>query len=479
VFAATLVVAATFVGIGLDRNQHGILAFVTAGALAVVAALAAVGLERRLRAARAEALRDTLTGLPNRALLDDRIELALTRATRTGELFAVFVIDLDGFKEVNDVRGHDAGDQVLIEAARRLESTVRGIDTVGRVGGDEFVVLSLGTSAESEAALLVGRMRQALREPYELDVGSVEIDASIGWALFPVHGVTPVELFAHADSHMFATKRDTTDQKAVTRRASLHAGIVLELESALARDEVVVHYQPIVSLDSCVVCGAEALIRRVHPKRGLVLPAQFLRHIERTTLIRAITLHVVEDALRKADAWRRLGHRLDVHVNIPYHALQDRTLARDLARVVENAPTSMSVVTLEAIPPAVGAELDLSAVTTVLELGARLALDDVGNASSLAALRVLPLDEIKIDATFTRGLPDNERDVAIVRSLLGLARSLDMLVTAKSVETEAAWNSLSSLGCDRAQGFYVSPPLPPDEFEEWLRSTQLGVALAS
>lgn len=477
-FAATLVVTSTFLGIGLDRGDHGVLAFVSAGALAVIAALAAVGIERRLRAARAEALRDTLTGLPNRALLDDRIELALTRATRTGELFALFVIDLDGFKEVNDVRGHDAGDQVLIEAARRLESTVRGMDTIARVGGDEFVVLSLGTSHESEAALLVNRMRQALREPYELDVGSVEIDASIGWAFFPVHGVTLVELFAHADSHMFTTKRDTTDLKAVTRRASLHAGIVLELESALARDEVVVHYQPIVSLESGAVCGAEALIRRMHPKRGLVLPTQFLRHIERTAVIRAVTLHVIEDALRRAEAWCQLGHRLDVHVNVPYHLLQDRALARDIVRVAENGAADMSVVTLEAIPSAVGADLDVSVVTALLELGARLALDDVGNAGSLAALRVLPLDEFKIDATFTRGLPDSDRDVAIVRALLGLAKSLDVLVTAKSVETEAAWNTLISLGCDRAQGFFVSPPLPPDEFDDWLRRTQ-PVALAS
>ena len=186
-----------------------------------ISAVFALRLAARARAAESLALRDTLTGLPNRALLDDRIEQALQRARRTADAFALMVVDLDGFKEVNDIRGHDAGDQVLQSIARRLESVVRGSDTVARVGGDEFVVLSIGTRSEEEAAALVGRLRHALRRPYRVEGGIVEIDASIGWALFPADGATPEELLCRADVQMFATKRDSGTARQL--RAAAHS----------------------------------------------------------------------------------------------------------------------------------------------------------------------------------------------------------------------------------------------------------------
>ena len=259
------------------------------------------------RAAESLALRDALTGLPNRTLLDDRIEQALQRARRTTDAFALMVIDLDGFKEVNDIRGHDAGDQVLQSIARRLESVVRASDTVARVGGDEFVVLSIGTRTEEEAAVLVGRLRQALRRPYRVEGGIVEIDASIGWAIFPADGATPEELLGRADVQMFATKRDSGDNSTISRRASLDAGIVREFESALSKNEVVVHYQPVIDLRSGAVRSVEALVRRHHPQRGLLAPAEFVPHVERTPLIRALTLHVVAQALDDARSWSRQG----------------------------------------------------------------------------------------------------------------------------------------------------------------------------
>ena len=207
------------------------------------------------------------------------------------------VIDLDGFKEVNDIRGHDAGDQVLQSIARRLGSVVRASDTVARVGGDEFVVLSIGTRTEEEATMLVGRLRQALRRPYRVDGGIVEIDASVGWAIFPADGTTPEELLGRADVQMFATKRDSGDSSEATRRGSLDAGIVREFESALSQNEVIVHYQPVFDLRSGAVRSVEALVRRHHPLRGLLAPAEFVPHVERTPLIRALTLHVVAQAL--------------------------------------------------------------------------------------------------------------------------------------------------------------------------------------
>ena len=301
--------AASAAGAGaVAMRESSVVGLVVVIAVATtISAVFALRLAARARAAESLALRDTLTGLPNRALLDDRIEQALQRARRTADAFALMVVDLDGFKEVNDIRGHDAGDQVLQSIARRLESVVRGSDTVARVGGDEFVVLSIGTRSEEEAAALVGRLRHALRRPYRVEGGIVEIDASIGWALFPADGATPEELLCRADVQMFATKRDSGDGSAASRRGSLDAGIVREFESALTRDEVIVHYQPVLDARSGEVQGVEALIRRNHPERGLLAPADFVPHVERTPLIRALTLHVVAEALGNARTWAARG----------------------------------------------------------------------------------------------------------------------------------------------------------------------------
>jgi diguanylate cyclase (GGDEF)-like protein len=233
-----------------------------------------------VREAEALALRDPLTTLPNRSLLEDRVEQALARARRTGEPFALVVLDLNGFKEVNDIRGHRAGDVVLQWLAERLESVVRESDTVARVGGDEFAVLSLGTRDEHEAALLVGRLRAALRSPLAVEGVRVEVDASIGYALYPDDGATPEELLARADRQMYVTKRDTSGPTPL--RGSLDAGIVREFETALERNELLVHYQPILRLDDGSVVGAEALVRRLHPDRGVVSAAEFIPHVEGT-----------------------------------------------------------------------------------------------------------------------------------------------------------------------------------------------------
>ena len=241
------------------------------------------------------------------------------------------VVDLDGFKEVNDIRGHDAGDQVLQSIARRLESVVRASDTVARVGGDEFVVLSIGTRTEEEAAALVGRLRQSLRSPYQVDGGIVEIDASIGWALFPRTAPRPRSCSGAPTcrcSRRSATRATTRPPRGA---ASLDAGIVREFESALAQNEVVVHYQPVLDLRSGAVRGVEALVRRNHPQRGLLAPAEFVPHVERTPLIRALTLHVVAEALarRRAAGSRHVGE-IGISVNVPYRTIDDAELAEGI-----------------------------------------------------------------------------------------------------------------------------------------------------
>ena len=276
---------------------------------------------------------------------------------------------------------------------------------------------------------------------------------------------------------MFATKRDSGDSSAASRRGSLDAGIVREFESALAQNEVVVHYQPVLDLRSGAVRGVEALVRRHHPQRGLLAPAEFVPHVERTPLIRALTLHVVAEALGDA---RTLEPRRSARS-------ASRSTSRTARSTTPSSPTASSassrrpvsspeLLTLEVVPsgPGAGAELDRTVLERLTQTGIRLSLDDFGRASSLAALRVLPLAEVKIDAGFVRGLGRGGADDAIVRSLLRLAHDLGLETVAEGVETRAAWDALAAMGCDRAQGFYVQPALPADELAEWLDAQLAG-----
>jgi diguanylate cyclase (GGDEF)-like protein len=471
-------VAALVTGIGLlagfelVRRERLSAALAVAAILAAWAGVATFLLGRQVQVAHALALRDTLTGLPNRALLLDRIQHALARARRTEEPFALLVVDLDGFKGVNDVRGHEAGNQVLRTIARRLEAVVRATDTVARVGGDEFVVLSLGTSTDDEAAALAGRMRHSLRRPYTVDGAPVEIDASIGWALFPQDGLSPEDLIARADGQMYATKRDTSEESALQGRASVDRGVVRDLESALERGQIVVHYQPIVDLDSGAVRSVEALVRRAHPDR-LVTPSEFIPHVEQTPVVRSLTLAVTADALRRVEEWERAGHSLDVAVNVPYRMVDDSELVTGIERLLEGSKVAPRRLTLEIVPsgPGAGSQLDPFVVNRLRGLGVRISLDDLGRASSVAAIRTLPLDEVKIDAMFLHDVGRGGRSDAIVRSLVELAHRLGLETVAEGVESRIAWEAAATLGCDLAQGFYLGHPMPADTLADWLAGT--------
>jgi diguanylate cyclase (GGDEF)-like protein len=467
---AALVAGAAGAG---DRRTAGAAA---AAALTLTAAWVAARTIRRLRSAQSLALRDPLTGLPNRALLEDRVEQALRRSRRTGEPFAAVILDLDGFKEINDIRGHRAGDEVLVQLARRLEEAVRESDTVARIGGDEFAVLSLGTRDEDEAVALVARLRQALRTPIELGSVEVEIDASIGLALFPDDGDTPDALLGRADGEMYQIKRDLSDEP--RRRGSLDAGIVREFEAAMERNELVVHYQPILRLSDGRPVGLEALVRRFHPERGVVSPAEFIPHVERTSLIRDVTLFVTAEALETLQTLREQGHELGVSVNVPYRAVDDAALSTGLKTLLVAAGLPASVLTLEIAPtgPGIGGELDREVVTSLRSLGLRISVDDFGRASSLTAVRALPLDQVKIDASFVHGLARNAGDAAVVGSLVRLGHELGLEVVAEGVESRAVWEAAAAHGCDLAQGFYAAAPMAGADLAAWL---DVGRAAAS
>ena len=443
----------------------------------MLAAACGVALDRQLATARSDALRDPLTGLPNRMLLEDRIDQALRSYQRCEEGFTLIVVDLDGFKDVNDVRGHSAGDAVLRSLARRFQAIVRSSDTVARVGGDEFVILSLNTSSDDEATMLVGRLRHALRRPFRVEGATVEIDGSIGWAVFPEDGATANELLARADGQMYATKRDSTDDAFLLRRG-IDAGIIRDVESALAHNELVVVYQPIIDLKTGETRSAEALVRRLLPDRALLPPAEFVPHVERTPVVRELTFIVVADALRSTQMWAEAGHAIGVSVNVPYRLLDDPQFVEGLAGLLRSSKVSPDLLTLEVVPagPGAGSALDEGVLSRLSGLGVRLSLDDGGRAASFAALRVLPLDELKIDAGFVHGLGRNATDAALVRGLIEIGHALDLAVVAEGVETREAWNVLGAWGCDYAQGFYVATPRSPEDLVECLRERWPAVA---
>ena len=456
-------VTAIVVGVGAGRVVVALMLIV------LLAGACGIAVHWRLHSAHSDALRDPLTGLPNRVLLEDRVEQALRRSRRSDEAFALIVIDLDGFKDVNDLRGHGAGDAVLRALARRLETIMRASDTVARVGGDEFVVLSLGTEDDDQAAALVGRLRHALRRPFHHDGTTIEIDGSIGWAVFPTDGAGAEELLGHADGQMYATKRDTSDDMLLFRRG-IDAGVVRDVESALERNELVVVYQPILDLKTGQPHAVEALVRRLLPDRSLLPPAEFVPHVERTPTVRELTFVVVSDALRWAQVWADDGHELGVSVNIPYRLLDDPLFAEGLSGLLKSSSVAADRLTLEVVPagPGAGSQLDEDILANLSLLGVRLSLDDGGRAASFAALRVLPLDELKIDAGFVHGLGRSATDEALVRGMVDIGHALGLVVVAEGVETREAWTVLGQWGCDYAQGFYVAGPTPAHQLTEWL-----------
>ena len=346
---------------------------------------------------------------------------------------------------------------------------MRATDTVARIGGDEFVIVSIGTGTDDEAAALVGRLRQALRRPYTVTGGVVELDASIGWAIFPQDGI---DSFRPARARR---RSDVRDEARHERRVGSASGAARRrrrprLESALEHGELTVHYQPIVDIRSGSVRGVEALVRRVRVPTGSSRPSEFVPHIERTPLVRKLTLAVAADALARLEEWDRLGHELFAAVNVPYRMLDDPALVSGIAELLGRSPIAPSRLTIDVVPsgPGAGAELDTAVVDRLHDLGVRLSLDDLGRASSVAAIRMLPLDQVKIDAMFLHEAGRGGRADAIVRALVGLAHGLGLETVAEGVESRIAWEAVGDLGCDLAQGFYLGHPMPAAKFTDWL-----------
>jgi len=423
---------------------------------------------------RHQALHDGLTDLPNRTLFNDRLSQALAVARRSGSRFAVLLMDLDSFKEINDTLGHHSGDTLLEDLGQRLEACVRAGDTVARLGGDEFGFLILDVSAAG-AVEVVDRVRQALAEPFRLHGLTLQVEASVGIALFPDHGESVDELLRRADVAMYVAKRSGSAfsfyDSAEDEHTPIRLAMLGELRRALDEHELVIHYQPEIMLGTGAVRRVEALVRWDHPTRGLLLPVDFLPSAEKTGLMDALTRYVLDEVLRQRREWSLGGHEVDVAVNVSMRNLLDNALPDDVAELLERKGAPASCLEFEITEHTVVADRfrARAVLERLSELGLRVAIDDFGTSySSLAYLRRLPLHTIKIDRTYVASMTRDPHDVLIVRSTVDLARSLGLEVVAQGVESQEIYDALAGLGCDAAQGNHLCSPLTGSELARWL-----------
>jgi len=423
---------------------------------------------------RHQALYDGLTGLPNRTLFHDRVKHALVAARRESEELAVLMLDLDRFKEINDTLGHAAGDDVLREVAWRLSKVTREGDSIARLGGDEFSIL-LPNASETDAAMVVSRVSSCLEEPIVVQDLPLRVDASIGLAAFPRDGGDADLLIQHADVAMYAAKAANGGFAMYERFADPHTpdrlALIGELRGALEREELVLYYQPQMTLSTGGVMAVEALIRWQHPQRGLIPPDEFIPFVQETGLIKPLTHYVLDRALRQCRTWMDQGRPMKVAVNLAMRNLLDADLPVDVADLLKLNGVSTNLLVLQITESAVICDpLRTEAVLARLaRMGVRLSVDDFGTGySSLTYLTRLPIDEIKIDRSFVTNMNTSADKEVVVRSTIDLARNLGKQVVAEGVETAGVLQRLEELGCHLVQGYFVSKPLPAAELDAWL-----------
>jgi diguanylate cyclase (GGDEF)-like protein len=433
---------------------------------------------------RHEALHDSLTGLPNRVFLRRRLGEALDQVQAgCTPGAAVMVLDLDGFKEVNDILGHQQGDLLLVEVGARLRAAVAEAGTVVRLGGDEFAVLVPDTADEEQVLRIAGRALHALEQPVLLDGLEVEVCGSIGVALAPVHGRDAAVLLKRADLAMYEAKSSARSLRlyepdldtASPRRLTL----VSELRAALQNDGIQVHVQPQARLDSGLVVGVEALVRWQHPDLGWVSPDEFIPVAERSGLIGLLTTQVLDSSLAACAQWRAAGHELGVAVNLSIRSLQDADLVEEVARLLHRHGVPAALLTLEVTEGSVMADPGraVAVLHQLRDLGVRLSVDDFGTGySSLSYLKRLPVQEVKVDRSFVSGLREEGEDVAIVRAIVDLGRHLGLEVVAEGVEDQTSWDLLASMGCDLVQGWHLARPMPTGELLPWLEARESATA---
>ena len=435
---------------------------------------------------RHQALYDGLTGLPNRMLFHDRVRHALQAASRDYEELTILMLDLDRFKEINDTLGHAAGDEVLREVAWRLSKVTRKGDSIARLGGDEFSIL-LPRASQADAAMIVSRVSSCLEEPIIVQDLPLRIDVSIGLAAFPRDGGDADLLLQHADVAMYSAKAANGGFAAYESFADPHTpdrlALIGELRGALEREELVLYYQPQLTLSTGSVMAVEALVRWQHPQRGLIPPDEFIPLVQETGLIKPLTHYVLDRALRQCRSWMDSGRPMRVAVNLAMRNLIDADLPDDVAALLKLNGVSEDLLMLEITESAVISDpVRTEAVLARLaKMGVRLSVDDFGTGySSLTYLTRLPIHEIKIDRSFVTNMISSSDKEVVVRSTIDLARNLGKQVVAEGVETAGVLQRLEELGCHLVQGYYVSRPLPAEDLDAWLAGpTRLDAIVAA
>jgi diguanylate cyclase (GGDEF)-like protein len=431
---------------------------------------------------RHQSLHDTLTGLPNRASFSERLDGMIKAAKRAGQKCAVLHLGLDGFKNINDSFGHVAGDQILKEVSRRLQECLREADITARIGGDEFVVALSeisGVRGVERTVNVAEKIRGIVsNESFSIDAHNLSVTTSIGVAIYPDDGSDVVELIKSADAALYHAKEmgrnnyqfHTEDMNARALELLL---MEHDLRRALEEKQFLLHYQPQVDINTGQITGGEALIRWRHPERGLVSPAQFIPIAEERGLIVPIGVWVLQEACRQNKKWQGEGlPSIAVAVNLSALQFQQKNLSQEVARILQDCGLAPEYLELELTESAVmrDAETTIATMGMLKGVGLRLAMDDFGTGySSLSQLKRLPLDKLKIDQSFVRGLPDDPDDLAISTAIIGMGKALKLKVIAEGVETEGQREVLRSVGCDEIQGYLVAKPLPASDFARFVR----------
>ncbi|QOT80297.1 putative bifunctional diguanylate cyclase/phosphodiesterase [Cupriavidus basilensis] len=427
------------------------------------------------------ALHDNLTKLPNRVLLEDRLEQAIQGATREKSRFALMFMDLDGFKAVNDAYGHPIGDQLLVEVARRIGANVRSQDTIARLGGDEFVLLA-GVNEPADAATLAEKVLSAMREPFQVAGRELRVSTSIGIAMYPGDGELQHDLLTNADAAMYHAKalgRNTICFFEASMNANVHEQLQLvqDMRMALERRELTLQYQPKLTAPNGPIVGVEALVRWMHPTRGLIAPDQFIPLAEKTGLIVPIGDWILDEACRQMRAWRNEGRpEWTMAVNLSALQFRHASLIATVRDTLARHGLEPCCLTLEVTESTAmrDADASLKILEQLHDMGVRISIDDFGTGySSLLYLKRLPASELKIDRGFIRDLSRNTEDAAIVSAIVALGRTLNLNIVAEGVETATQQEFLTRLGCNSLQGFLLGRPMSAENLIESLSSDTL------
>ncbi len=422
------------------------------------------------------AYHDPLTGLPNRMLYMDRLEVALAQASRYEQKLAVMFLDVDRFKEINDSLGHTAGDALLRMVAERVRRCVRQSDTVSRFGGDEFAILVQKIEGFEDAAKVAQKVLESVKAPYMVHGRDIVVSTSIGISIFPEDGSDSEELLRNADTALYRAKDQGRDnyqlyEAGMNARALERLALEGRLRKALAGQQLVLFYQPLVDLSTHKVVAFEALLRWNHPELGLLSPAEFIHQAEVSGLIIPIGAWVIETACHKAKEWQERAPGLGVSVNLSARQFQQPDLVRQVAAALESSGLDPGLLELEITETNAmhDAENSIRTLFELKELGVRISMDDFGTGySSLSYLKRFPIDVLKLDQSFVRDITSSPGDGAIATAVIAMAHSLSLEVVAEGVETRTQLTFLREKLCDRIQGYYFSPPLSPPDLEHFI-----------